>query len=199
MKSKEACMSWEPSLKANYRKSISPCFLIKVNRLFGFEFEKLNLEEAEKMDGWPYYLKKKIEEHWEAQDFTEDDKRKHEMYIDCQGVYPDDIDALAGDTKVIRWDEENKKCNLTQVPRIEFFPKHHGISAKYFPFNNKKNKENPLIAVRFNDLRAGQLINVKCTAFYPGSDGSDAHQDDANLGTVRFGLYLDDEKNFVFS
>lgn len=207
LKTREECLGWEPedSHKLGHRKTISPCFIIKVNRVFNFDFKPFNsAKQIKKMKGMPGHLKKMVTDEMvkrqaEVKAKTGKDKKMEFMYVDCKGMHPEDQEALSGSVQVVRFTESNSTCDIHQVPRVEYYPENQGISRKYFPYNNKKNKENAIMAVRFNDLKVGQLIQVQCTVFYPGSDSDEALEDYPEINLTKFQVFVNDENDFVFN
>lgn len=48
---------------------------------------------------------------------------------------------------------------------IEYYPKEGGFPDTYFPFNNEKDYQSPLLAVKFLNPPVGQMLHVECRAW----------------------------------
>lgn len=117
---------------------VSPCVLLKLNRIWGLKPEPI-VEEAD----WPADATPAFKDRVMG---TNDGKR---IFVDCRGEYPADEEVL-----------ENGG--------IAYYPEDQGIPLKYFPFVNKAHTQNALVAVQFKDLPVGQLVHIECRAYYKG-------------------------------
>ena len=122
------------------QEQITPCVLLKINRIFGWapeEYSEDDLTKDDPDDPMPDSVKRLVRS----------DPRK--VYLDCQGENPADREGLAGG--------------------VRYFPSDQGISFKYFPYEQAKgNYHNPLVAVQFTDLPLGQLFHVECKLWAKG-------------------------------
>ena len=69
---------------------------------------------------------------------------KNKIWVSCMGEYPADKEA---------------------VESFEYFPADAGFSSAYFPYLNQAGYQSPLVAVRLNNIPAGQLVHIECRAW----------------------------------
>ena len=127
--------------KGDKNSQASPCILLKVNRIFGWQPQPYDLQyidaDQEEDDPIPGDVRKLIEQD------------PNQIYVDCFGENPADVEALDGNVK--------------------YFPENRGIPFYYFPYTQAHNNyHNPLVAVKFNNLNPGQLIHVECKLWAKG-------------------------------
>lgn len=108
----------------------SPCVFLKLNKIY----DVLNEPFTEGTDDMPASLKTHIS--------TVADKQQ--VWIDCQGEYPADREALKS---------------------ITYYPNDRGFPNYYFPFLRQSNYISPLVAVQFKNLPVNQLVHVECRAW----------------------------------
>lgn len=147
-------------LVADGEDTVAPCVLLKVNRIFNWNpkpYEPEFFEEDEdKEDPIPESIKDLIRAN------------QKNMYVNCEGENPADIEALDG--------------------KITYFPEDRGINFKYFPYNHAhKNYHNPLVAVKFNNLPKGQLVHVECKLWSRDL----VHNRKDKVGGMRFEIMLE--------
>jgi len=136
-----------------------PCIFLKFNKIWGWEPQPIDAADFDENADWPESFK----EHWESQG------DQNQIWIDCQGRYPADKDALAG---------------------MSYYPASRGFETKYFPFKgNADSYHSPLVAVQMNIDQAhiGQLIHVECRAYYKGVK----HETKSKTGLVQFEVLLE--------
>jgi len=81
------------------------------------------------------------------------------IYFDCEGRYPADQDTV----------------------EFTFYPANQAIPAKYFPYTGG-NYQSPMVALKIESARLGQLLHLECRAWYKGVKHSTKHKD----GLVQF-------------
>lgn len=140
--------------------TVRPCLLLKINRIFGWVPEAYTDDDIENSEDPVPANVKKL---------IQADRNK--IYLDCVGENPADREAMEGN--------------------LDYFPQDQGISFKYFPFNHaRKRYQNPIVAVRFNNLPIGQLLHVECKLWAKGV----AHNSKDRIGQVHFEIFLNEKK-----
>jgi len=129
---------------------VSPCIFLKLNKIWDWYPEPINEDELK----WNPYFPAALRDHWEQQ------KDKDNVWINCEGRFPADKEAL-GD--------------------IEYFPPSRGIPVRYFPFTGG-NYHSPLVAIKIRNAKVGQLIHMECRAYYQGV----MHDTKNKMGLVQF-------------
>ena len=66
---------------------------------------------------------------------------KEQVWVDCHGEYPADIEALG---------------------EPEYFPRSRGFPGTFFPYLNNDDYVSPIVAVRFPNAKRNQLLHVEC-------------------------------------
>ncbi len=66
-----------------------------------------------------------------------------QVWIDCKGEYPADVEGLG---------------------ELKYFPT-RGIPNYYFPYENQKGYQSPVVAVQFHNVKRNQLLHVECRAW----------------------------------
>ena len=173
---KEACL-FDPSVvlgdcaKDNYgylKSPPEPCVLLKINRIFGWtpqEYSADDLVEAQKEnDDYPEdVMPKNVADLISANGFNK-------IYIDCQGENPFDREQLE--------------------KKMTYYPSSQGIPFHYFPYTHAgKNCHNPLVAVKFTNLKAGVLYHIQCKLWAKEV----RHSKKERAGLVHFEIFLDDK------
>lgn len=133
----------------------SPCIFLKLNRIFGLKPEPYTAEDT-LPDGTPDHIKAIVE----AQGSN------NKPFVDCQGEYPADIEALQGNMK--------------------YFPNDQSISMKFFPMETKEQNQNALVALKLNNLPTGQLVQIICKVYYKGVK----HEKKTKSGLVQFQVFV---------
>jgi len=137
---------------------IKPCIFLKFNKIWGWDPKPIDSTDFDANEDWPTSFK----DHWRDQD-------QNQIFVDCQGRYPADQEAI--------------KAGMKYIPDSQAFP------AKYFPFSgNKDAYHSPLVAVQFDasQMPLGQLIHVECRAYYKGV----IHTTKTKTGMVQFEILL---------
>ena len=97
---------------------------------------------------------------------VEDQGGNNKPFVDCQGEYSADKEALDG--------------------KMKYFPNDQSISMKFFPMKTKNQDQNALVALKINDLPSGQLVQVICKVYYKGVK----HEKKTKSGLVQFQLFV---------
>jgi len=142
---------------------IKPCIFLKFNKIWNWLPDPITLEDFNDKD-WP----KSFKTHFERLD----DEDKKQIFVDCQGRYPADQEAL--------------KAGMSYSPDTQGFP------SKYFPYKGDSDHYNsPLVVVQFDTSKMtrfiGQLIHVECRAYYKGV----VHTTKTKTGMVQFEVLLE--------
>ena len=145
--------------------NVSPCVFLKFNKIWGWNPKPITDEDFEKND-WPASFK----QHFDP--LSEDEK--NQVFVDCQGRYPADKEAL--------------NEGMIYIPATQGFP------VKYFPYKgDKENYHSPLVVVQFDTSKmarfVGQLIHVECRAYYKGV----VHTTKTKTGMVQFEILLEEK------
>ena len=140
---------------------------MELNEVRNWNPEPITIEDFEERD-WPGSFKKHFE------DLSDEDKTQ--IFVDCQGRYPADQEAL--------------KAGMS------YMPKSQGFHRKYFPYKGDSNHyHSPLVAVQFDTSKmtrfVGQLIHVECRAYYKGV----IHNAETKTGMVQFELLIERKLN----
>eukprot|EP00095_Tigriopus_kingsejongensis_P000796 maker-scaffold67_size430214-snap-gene-3.32 protein:Tk00796 transcript:maker-scaffold67_size430214-snap-gene-3.32-mRNA-1 annotation:"hypothetical protein KGM_07765" len=118
---------------------VSPCILLKLNRVYGWvpqPYEDIDAEEDPE-DPVPESVRELVAQN------------PNQIYVNCIGENPADVEALDGN--------------------VQYFPENRGIPFKYFPFNQPSNQyHSPVVAVKFSNFPLGQLIHIECKAWAKG-------------------------------
>jgi len=147
-------------------ETVSPCVFIKFNKIWNWEPEPIDQEDVDAKD-FPAELK----EHWETQ------TDKDNVWINCEGRFPADKEALKD---------------------MKYFPASRAIPSKYFPFKggaelkdveNPKNYHSPLVALKIQPTNVGQLLHVECRAYYKGVK----HNTKDKIGLVQFEVLINEK------
>ncbi|XP_034474154.1 sodium/potassium-transporting ATPase subunit beta-1 [Drosophila innubila] len=107
---------------------------------------------------------------------------------------PEDLQKLINDTSV----EERQKIWVScaghhgkdkeQFKDIKYYPK-QGIPTYYYPYLNQPGYLSPLIAVQFNDMAIGKMMDVECRAWAKNIIYSGSLRD--RMGSVTFQFLMD--------
>lgn len=111
----------------------SPCVLLKLNKIMGWEPE-VYTKESEFQDDMPQSLRDHI-----TGDLSSGMIRPM-VWVSCEGEYPSDKEHMG---------------------QITMYP-HHGFPAYYFPYQKNEHYRSPLLAVQFNNPTPKVLINIEC-------------------------------------
>jgi len=140
--------------------TVSPCVFLKLNRIFNLTPQPYTADDLDSDELKEDELK---EEHIRTI-ISEQDTPK--PFVDCQGEYPADKEALDG--------------------KMDYFPKDQSISMKYFPMKTKEQNQNALVALRVRDLPVGRMVQVICKVYYKGVK----HEKKTKSGLVQFQLFV---------
>ncbi|XP_053602837.1 sodium/potassium-transporting ATPase subunit beta-2-like [Plodia interpunctella] len=112
-----------------------PCFVIKLNKLYGFKPDYYDTLEDLPED-IPQHIRDYMTEHT-----APEERRK--VWVSCAGERGADRDAL-GDLK--------------------YYP-HPGFSQSYFPYDNTAGYLSPLVFVEMQNPGRRQILNIRCRAW----------------------------------
>jgi len=151
----------KPGKNFGYDKA-KPCVFLKLNKIFGLDHDYYeNVTTLEDL-GVPAPLINKVKT-------LKNPTQRKKVWIECHGENPADREAI-GD--------------------IEYYPKHMGFDAKYFPYMNQDGYVSPLVAVRFLNAKAGQLIHIECRAWA----GNIKYNKRDKIGRAHFELLIHNEE-----
>jgi len=114
-----------------------PCVYLKLNKIYGVKNEIF----PDKIEDVIVEGKKIPDELVDVINLQTD---KDQVWVECHGEYPADIEALG---------------------TINYFPASQGFLGKYFPYENQKGYQSPIVAVQFANARQNQLLHVECRAW----------------------------------
>jgi len=155
---------------------VAPCVFIKLNTIWDWVPEKYSCTKEEEE-----------EEEEECSDHIREltDKQGDSIFVDCQGRYPADREALGKDG-------------------LQYFPADQSLPIKYFPYTGQVKEcpegtacteriyHSPLVAVKVsprNENYKGQLIHIECRAYYKGVK----HITKTKEGLVQFEVQIKDD------
>lgn len=149
--------------------TVSPCVFIKLNKIYdaspkGIKQEKDNLESDEALIS---DIRTKDVTRYNSIEGNIEKASDYPAFIDCQGEYPADREALA-------------------KGGMSYFPENKAYDAFSFPMYTTKGSPSPVVAVKFNKLPVGQLVHVICHAYYSGV----VHNKKNKQGFVQFQLFV---------
>jgi len=158
------CGSYPYGFVDDQKQPIKPCIFLKFNKIWGWDPKPITNEDFADNEDWPTSFK----DHFDAL------PDKDQIFVDCQGRYPADREAL--------------REGMTYMPASQGFP------AKYFPYQgDKENYHSPLVVVQFDTSKLsrfiGQLIHVECRAYYKGV----IHTTKTKTGMVQFEVLLEEK------
>jgi len=141
---------------------IKPCIFLKFNKIWNWAPKPIEGTDFDENPDWPTTFK----------DHYNELRDKNQIFVDCQGRYPADQEAM--------------EVGMKYMPDTQGFP------AKYFPFKgNKDAYHSPLVAVQFDTSKMeqyiGQLIHVECRAYYKGV----IHTTKTKTGMVQFEVLIE--------
>lgn len=139
-----------------------PCIVVKLNKIYGWK-PQVYENVTDLPSHMPDTVKAKIEK--EFADNTTRNITKRNVWITCEGENPADIENIG---------------------EVIYYP-HPGFPVYYFPFTNVQGYQSPLVAVQFNDVKAGVLINIECKAWAHNIK----HDRKERRGSVHFELMVD--------
>lgn len=143
--------------------SDSPCILLKLNRMIGWEPEVYKtMAEIEAVEGFPKQLKQHIKEETAKNNGSVPEM----LWVHCEGENPMDSEMLGPNTKYLP----------TQ-----------GFPSYFFPYNNQDNYLSPLISVQFIKPRLNILTHISCRLYSKDIEYNRKEQ----LGLVNMQLLID--------
>jgi len=150
--------------KGNYGfvgAEVTPCIFVKFNKIWGWTPTAIDDADMAEAD-FPAAVK----------DHVASQEDKDQVWINCEGRYPADKEALTD---------------------MEYLPASRGFPTKYFPFIGNKevaklNYHSPLVAIKIKPRKEnlGQLIHVECRAYFKGVKHDTKHK----LGLVQFEVMI---------
>jgi len=145
-----------PCAKGNYGYNQGkPCVFIKLNKIYGLTPD--------------YHDTTALPNEVPAEAVARIKKtgNKNQVWIDCHGEQPADIEAMGP---------------------IKYYPADAGFDSSYFPYKNQKGYLSPLIAVQFEKPAVGQLLHIECRAY---AKNIDYHKRD-KIGRAHFEILVRD-------
>lgn len=144
-----------------------PCVYLKLNKIYNWtprvfnETDASQITDAEERDQYqkmPDFLKEAIAN-------TRDQRERNLIWVSCEGESPADVENLGP---------------------VHYSPR-RGFPAYYFPYQNVRGYQPPIVAVQFERPKPGVLINIECKAWAKNIiyDRSDRR------GSVHFELMID--------
>lgn len=138
-----------------------PCIIVKLNKIYDWfpEF-------YDNVDDLPELMPKTVRTIIEN-DFADQNKNitRQNVWISCEGENPADIENIG---------------------RVNYYP-HPGFPTYYYPFTNVQGYQSPLVAVEFDDVESGVMINIECKAWAKNI----VHDRKERRGSVHFELMVD--------
>jgi len=131
---------------------VAPCIFIKLNNIWDWVPEEYDpkTEQTPPPESFAKFLKS---------DSAKKDKKGPSVYIDCNGRYAADQEAL-------------------EDGGLQYFPENRALPISYFPYKGKKRDpvtnvvtatyHSPLVAVKVNPKTRGQMVHIECRAYYKG-------------------------------
>jgi len=149
--------------------TVSPCVFIKLNKIYnaspkGIKQVEDNLESDEALIS---DIMTKDVTRYNSIESNIEKAGDYPAFIDCQGEYPADREALA-------------------KGGMKYFPENKAYDAYSFPMYTTKGSPSPVVAVKFNNLPVGQLVHVICHTYYSGV----VHNKKNKQGFVQFQLFV---------
>lgn len=117
-----------------------PCIIVKLNKIFNWKPKVYNTT-----DDLPEKMPKDVRDLIER-DFTEEDSNiieKQNVWITCEGENTNDFENIG---------------------KVNYYP-HPGMPTYYYPFKNQPGYMAPLVAVEFENVKRGVLLNIECKAW----------------------------------
>jgi len=160
------CAPGRTAKKFGFEKK-QPCVFLKLNKIYNWTPRVFNeTDESQISDEYersqyrkmPDFLKSAIQE-------TRDPNERNLVWVSCEGESPADVENLGP---------------VLYSPR-------RGFPAYYFPFNNVKGYQPPIVAVQFERPKQGVLINIECKAWAKNI----LYDRSERRGSVHFELMID--------
>jgi len=166
------CENFPYGYVAEEGKDIAPCVFLKLNTIWGWKPEKTtcNMTEEEKAE------EKKLDKDCPAtlmkHLLTEDAKQAGDenVWIDCNGRYAADQEALAGDG-------------------LKYYPPSRAIPIASFPYEGKTEKwsyHSHIVALKVQPKVPGQMVHIECRAYFKGAE----HDTRDKKGLIQFELMI---------
>lgn len=135
------------------RNVVAPCIFVKLNNIWDWTPEEYDPDTANPAPPEKFAKFMKSEK-------AKKGKKGPSVYIDCNGRYAADKEALAA------------------PGGLQYFPENRAIPISYFPYKGKtrdpvtnvvtKTYHSPLVAVKVKPKTPGQLVHIECRAYYKG-------------------------------
>merc|ERR1712088_709924 len=116
--------------------SDSTCLVLKLNKIFGLEHEYYDNPD-ELPEEMPSELKERIKAAVAG-------GKAKQVWVSCKAEFPADKEGIKS---------------------IDLFPTEGGFPSQFFPYKKQDGYQSPLVAVRINEIKPGQLIHVECRAW----------------------------------
>ncbi|KAJ2944451.1 hypothetical protein O0L34_g3791 [Tuta absoluta] len=114
----------------------TPCFIIKLNRLYDW-----NPDFYDDPGDMPPDMPPDIQDYIVNETNTPEERRK--VWVSCKGERPADVEALGP---------------------LKYFP-YPGLPETFFPYDNTPGYLSPLVAVQLVKPQLGVIINIRCRAW----------------------------------
>jgi len=151
-----------------YGADVKPCIFLKFNKIWGWTPTPIDEQDFADNPDWPQSFK----EHFDSLSPSE----QQNVFVDCQGRYPADKDALKD---------------------MKYYPTNRAFETKYFPYEGESKSidgsasvyHSPLVAIQvdLDEAYAGQLVHIECRAYYKGVE----HVSKTKKGLVQFEVLLE--------
>ncbi len=168
--SSDDCGAWPYGFASDGGDPISPCFILKINKIFGWKpqgFNKTFLADKEGWEKWTTAHDPMPEHLLEMARASEDAL----IFVDCQGENVLDREALAGNLK--------------------YYPDQK-LSVKDFEtYANQEGYQSPIFAIRIDGsaVPKGQLLHIECRFWHLEV----VHSRKDRRGLVHFELLFEDD------
>jgi len=147
---------------------VKPCIFLKFNKIWGWTPTPIDEEDFTLNPDWPQSFK----DHFDSLSPAE----QQNVFVDCQGRYPADKDALKN---------------------MKYYPENRAFETKYFPYEGERKSidtstsvyHSPLVAIQvdLDESYVGQLVHIECRAYYKGVE----HVSKTKKGLVQFEVLLE--------
>jgi sodium/potassium-transporting ATPase subunit beta len=144
-------------------KAGTPCILIKLNRIYGWEPE-------------PYESK---------EDIPEDAPKSLGESIDAMIAKDSDKEVLVGKMVWFTCEGENP-ADKENLGEIDYYP-YPGIPIYYFPYKNQEKYLSPAVFAHLKNPKKGVLISIACKAWAKNIE----HENQDRVGLTHFEIMID--------
>lgn len=149
-------------------KDGKPCIFLKLNKIYDWEpqyYKDTSLLPDEVPSQLVNHIKNRIR----------NSKTTDVVWVSCEGERPGDIDNLGTDISYYGLGDEQ------------------GFLGRYFPYTKAAGYMQPLVAVKFNSIKPGVIVNIECKAWTQNIRHADFERKDRK-GSVHFEIMIDEPK-----